>query len=257
MKKLLFLSSVVLLVLLAVNFTPAAAFEPIGQGGWVKQHFDGQGYLADVSFADAQHGWAVGWDGKIIATRDGGATWSAQASGTTLDLLGVSFTDTTHGWAVGDSLILATTDGGVHWTPQANFGFTAVSFGDASHGCAVLAGSAAYTSDGGAHWTMTSVTPPHEIEQPLLLERERCLSNRCFPRVGVGLVWRAKRRVWRAGRDHRGSLRHKRRWCDMDPRVLRRALHDGPILAQRGHVCRRDAWLGCGPPRGLQGGGLG
>lgn len=37
--------------------------------------------LTAISFADEQHGWAVGHDGVILATRDGGASWSIQFTG--------------------------------------------------------------------------------------------------------------------------------------------------------------------------------
>jgi len=49
----------------------------------------------------------------ILATTNGGATWSAQSSGSTAGLSGVTFVDATHGWAVGTGgVILATTTGG-------------------------------------------------------------------------------------------------------------------------------------------------
>ena len=66
--------------------------------------------------ADAQHGWIVGEAGAIVATQDGGATWTEQASGVEKTLFGVSFADARHGWAVGlDGLILRTNDGGQSW----------------------------------------------------------------------------------------------------------------------------------------------
>ncbi len=72
--------------------------------------------LLDVDFVDHVHGWAVGQDGAIIATSDGGETWRIQDSGFELTLRGVHFTDTLTGWAVGHlGLILHTTDGGETW----------------------------------------------------------------------------------------------------------------------------------------------
>ena len=121
-------------------------------------------YLNDVSFVDTGHGWAVGgWNGLIVATDDGGATWRRQVSGTHSELTGVSFVDPKHGWAVGFAgTILATVDGGLTWKPQGNPGgdYLAVSFVDRSHGwavgnCGVISG----TADGGASWT-SQVPPP-------------------------------------------------------------------------------------------------
>ena len=68
---------------------------------------------------DAQHGWAVGDDGTILATADGGASWQPQTSNTTEHLLSVGFVDAQRGWAVGENgTILATADGGASWQPQ-------------------------------------------------------------------------------------------------------------------------------------------
>jgi photosynthesis system II assembly factor YCF48-like protein len=97
-----------------------------------------------VACVDANHGWAVGYDGTIVATTDGGATWTAQTSGTTNTLIWVSFVDANHGWAVGEfGTIVATTDGGASWTAQTS-GTTnhlyGVFFVDASHGWAVGTG---------------------------------------------------------------------------------------------------------------------
>jgi hypothetical protein len=69
---------------------------------------------------DGRHGWAVGDNGTIVATEDGGGHWTPQTSPTKNDLSGVAFAaDGRHGWAVGDNgTIVATEDGGGHWTPQ-------------------------------------------------------------------------------------------------------------------------------------------
>ncbi|RDU96250.1 WD40/YVTN/BNR-like repeat-containing protein [Trinickia dinghuensis] len=74
--------------------------------------------LTSVYFADAQHGWAVGQWGVILATADAGETWTLQRSDTSIDqpLFSVYFKDAQHGWAVGLwSLLLSTEDGGHTW----------------------------------------------------------------------------------------------------------------------------------------------
>ncbi len=135
------------------------------EGGWRRQEAGLVGsYLNDVSFVDAGHGWAVGgWNGLIVATDDGGATWRRQVSGTQSEITGVSFVDPRHGWAVGFAgTILATVDGGATWKPQDNPGgdYLAVSFVDRSHGWAVgNCGVISATADGGATWTI-QVPPP-------------------------------------------------------------------------------------------------
>ncbi|WP_322052914.1 WD40/YVTN/BNR-like repeat-containing protein [Paraburkholderia bannensis] len=74
--------------------------------------------LSAVTFLDAQHGWAVGQWGVILATSDGGETWSRQRMDSSVDqpLFSVVFTSPQDGIAVGLwSLMLATHDGGKTW----------------------------------------------------------------------------------------------------------------------------------------------
>ena len=75
--------------------------------------------LTAVTFADAQHGWAVGHDAAIIATADGGKTWALQNFQPDLEkpLLDVLFLDASRGFAAGAySLLLKTADGGKTWS---------------------------------------------------------------------------------------------------------------------------------------------
>jgi len=75
--------------------------------------------LYDLSFPDAQHGYACGEFGTVLATSDAGLTWQKQSVGTDKTLFGVAFTTAQHGWAVGiDGLIVRTRDGGQHWEIQ-------------------------------------------------------------------------------------------------------------------------------------------
>ena len=70
------------------------------------------------------HGTAVGYNGTILRTTDGGETWNSQASGTTVALNGVSFTDENNGAIVGSSsgsaVFLSTSNGGEsgHYKPR-------------------------------------------------------------------------------------------------------------------------------------------
>jgi photosystem II stability/assembly factor-like uncharacterized protein len=158
-----------------------------GGATWSQTPLDAFPALNAVDFFDSAYGWAVGEQGTIIRTTDGGANWKAPTTVPAIDgwLYDVSFVDATHGWAVGSAydataltykaVILVTSDGGDTWTAQ-NAGvdassLNAVSFADATHGWAVgySAGSnfvdspvILATSDGGAHWaaqTVPAVTP--------------------------------------------------------------------------------------------------
>ena len=106
-----------------------------------------QSDLVALHFPSALKGWAVGHDGVILHSSDGGASWSKQLdgrvakvaftrhyaagdekvrraieqnykAGAALPLLGVWFDDDLHGFAVGAfGLLIATSDGGKSWTP--------------------------------------------------------------------------------------------------------------------------------------------
>lgn len=74
--------------------------------------------LTSVHFADARNGWAVGHDGVVLNTRDGGRRWTLQreAYGSDEVLLGVAFENPKRGIAVGlFGLMLETSDGGITW----------------------------------------------------------------------------------------------------------------------------------------------
>lgn len=116
--------------------------------------------LNNVHFVDNNTGWAVGRQGKIIRTTNGGSSWAEQNSGTTenmnsiymvsaslgyavgnngkiskydgaswsavntsetRDVFGVYFINENTGWAVGDwGRLYRTTNGGGSWTNQNN-----------------------------------------------------------------------------------------------------------------------------------------
>lgn len=83
----------------------------------MRQRSDVDMAFTDLALAgDGRHGWAVGADGVILATADGGANWTSQSSGTERLLRGVFFLrDALHGWAWGDEVMLTTRDGGQKW----------------------------------------------------------------------------------------------------------------------------------------------
>ncbi|MNE13099.1 Ycf48-like protein precursor [compost metagenome] len=85
---------------------------------WTQAKVPTRQLLTAVYFVDDKHGWAVGHDAQILASTDGGATWSKQFEDLAREapLLDVWFKDTQHGIAVGAyGALLETTDGGKHW----------------------------------------------------------------------------------------------------------------------------------------------
>jgi len=77
--------------------------------------------LTAVEFVDAKTGWAVGHDSIILATTDGGETWTQQFSAPAEQrpLLDVLFVDKNAGYAIGAyGAFFETADGGKSWNPR-------------------------------------------------------------------------------------------------------------------------------------------
>jgi photosystem II stability/assembly factor-like uncharacterized protein len=73
----------------------------------------------DVQAVSKDRAVVVGYNGKMLETRDRGRNWNVIKSGTDAALYGVRFVDEDHGWVVGqDGLIMNTADGGKTWTNQ-------------------------------------------------------------------------------------------------------------------------------------------
>lgn len=125
------------------------------------------GPLAAVSFASPSIGWAVGQGaaggGLILATTNGGSSWSPQAFPAALT--GVRSVSTTTAWAWGQGMLLRTTNG-TSWTPVPLPSTTPIQEVRATSaqqawvivGAAGSPGSLEYTANAGGSWTL--LTPP-------------------------------------------------------------------------------------------------
>ncbi|HHX35569.1 MAG TPA: hypothetical protein GX719_09885 [Gammaproteobacteria bacterium] len=85
---------------------------------WLQARVPTQQLLTAVYFVDERYGWAVGHDALILATRDGGATWTRQYDDVEQEspLLGIWFKDRDNGFAVGAyGMLLGTDNGGKDW----------------------------------------------------------------------------------------------------------------------------------------------
>ena len=101
------------------HWTTAIRFPQSGDGDNID--------LYSIHFASDTKGWVVGSvsrndnivDNVLIATEDGGQTWTQRTTPTKNELMHLDFVDDAHGWLVGaDGTVLATTDGGQHWIKQ-------------------------------------------------------------------------------------------------------------------------------------------
>jgi photosystem II stability/assembly factor-like uncharacterized protein len=112
--------------------------------------------LVSVDFVNPNTGWAVGANGSIIATTNGGENWTLQSSNTNNFFGGVSFVSATEGWTVAGNVVLHTTNGGQTWTQQPvpqNTWVAPIHFVDALNGWAAgTQENIIRTSDGGQTW---------------------------------------------------------------------------------------------------------
>ena len=139
--------------------------------------------LTGVSFPDPHHGWAVGHDGVILATTDGGQTWTRQDDGKDLETvyLDVLFLDAERGFAVGAySKFMATTNGGRSWSPakpsKDEVHYNRITAG--ADGYLYLAGEAGLllvSHDRGATWLKADVPYDGSLFGALTLETGRVI----------------------------------------------------------------------------------
>ena len=109
--------------------------------------------LRGVSFADGQHGVAVG--NTYRYTTDGGVTWQAGSANSFGTMEDVELVDATVGYAAATGLVMKTTDGGQNWVKQTvpnSSTLAGIDFVNATTGWAVGSGNVFKTSDGGNSW---------------------------------------------------------------------------------------------------------
>src|SRR5262249_58426907 len=127
-----------------ITLALAALLAPAARAGELRNFEDAA--LHDVQFVDASVGWAVGDEGVIWNTIDGGQHWERQPSGVRGSLRSLHFLDPYVGWVAGREelpeggsagILLHTRDGGVSWRRvllNALSGFNRVRFADARTG---------------------------------------------------------------------------------------------------------------------------
>jgi photosystem II stability/assembly factor-like uncharacterized protein len=155
--------------------------------------------LDAVQFVSARQGWVAG-AGQVLATTDGGQTWTRQYSGPA-QLDQVDFVDTRNGWAVGLTSLLRTTDGGATWTAaqdpcgsirSVHFVTPAVGYAveggsqlvtDGGLPAPAVGGQLLTTTDGGQHW-LAAAGAPAQVQTA-------CFTSAATGYLGTpGKIWR-------------------------------------------------------------------
>ena len=134
-----------------------------GGNQWIKQNSPACASLRAIHFVNEQNGWAVGENGNVVQTSDGGANWSLVDVGREEDFYSVYFLSNDIGWIGGNS-ILYTSDGGANWDEQqtfsANYQVRSIKFIDLLIGWAAVQGNsgALYkTMNGGLDWSKLEI----------------------------------------------------------------------------------------------------
>ena len=136
--------------------------------GWRLGGLDGDPHL-DLSLAAGPGGATTyAWPGEsILATSDGGRTWTRLLDGTAEDtngLWGFDLLSASIGWAVGVTSLHGTTDGGHTWRPlgePAGTHLVTVDFTSPTTGWGLTTdGSLVSSTDGGATWSATTLREP-------------------------------------------------------------------------------------------------
>src|SRR6266542_2059076 len=144
-------------------FPSAMTAQQIQQPGWEWQNPRPQGNtINSIRFAvDKKHGWAIGGDGAILRTRNGGFDWDSQLSPANTTLYGLCVKDKAHAVISGArGVIMTTANGGGKWvtrTTGTRDHLFAVTFaaGDPLHGWAAgTFGALIATTDGGITWKL-------------------------------------------------------------------------------------------------------
>ena len=150
-----------MLIGVSVNNQSALAAVHVGSSPWVWQNPLPQSFtLNAISCFTTSNCIAVGDNGTILATTDGGKTWAGEASPTTQTLRAVHCANTTNCAAVGDQgTILTTTNGGASWTNRSSGTATQLLgvFSDAIAIFAVGPSTILLSTDGGATWKPQAV----------------------------------------------------------------------------------------------------
>lgn len=159
--------------------------------------------LTSVWFSSASQGIAVGNNGSIMKTSDGGSTWSrlAPAPNTAFSGSKLQFRSATTGWLLSsnEGRIYKTQDGGATWSAPLTislYGVTDYHFIDDTQGWAIAPGGSVYRStDGGQSWSAQSAIS-FSATAMRFVDTQRGLAVGPYGVIALtqdgGLSWRAR-----------------------------------------------------------------
>lgn len=171
------MTSAIRIVLFSFSFSAIAV---IGQNSWFVQPLSGTitESLFDIESIDVNVSYAVGDNGKMFKTTNGGQNWDPITSGTSFTIYDAEFLTEQLGWVCGNGgMIMKTSNGGNTWSQQSlssSIEFYEINFLGSLVGVAAgqntttLEAVLYFTSDGGGIWT--PLTVPSGMENIIDIE---------------------------------------------------------------------------------------
>jgi len=150
-------------------------------------------WLHSVFFLDQNRGWVIGSKGTLLATVDGGKTWTSKTSSSADVLRDIFFVDENSGWLVCEvnvyelktkdqprAYLMRTTDGGEHWQRvdikgvDVDARLVRVVFSRGGRGWAFGEGGVIFTTrDGGETWTKLKSPTRHLLLGGIFIDEDR------------------------------------------------------------------------------------
>lgn len=153
--------------------------------GWMSKPSGITTRLSDVVFPNAQTGYICGFEGKILKTTSGGASWFEQNVSSNSDLYGIAAyngfgglsTDTLYACGEG-GVLLRTYNGGQSWTSlntgtnsdlMSVYSITSLSGADINIFICGENGTTRYTTNGGSTWAAGSPMPNQTLNSIIFI----------------------------------------------------------------------------------------
>ena len=111
--------------------------------------------LKSVYFKNANSGFAVGSDGNVISTTNGGSNWIWSNEFKDENIKSVDFIDNLTGWICTNGTIRKSTNSGFNWVTKfvSSNSINSIKFADHNTGCAVGSNNIFSTTNAGENWS--------------------------------------------------------------------------------------------------------
>ena len=136
------------------------------------KYFYNHSFIYSIYFANDSVGFAIGYNGRVIKTNDGGSNWITISSNTMENLTSLFFLNDKYGWIAGSNgTILKTNNGGNNWIIQetdVNEELYSICFTDSIYGWVTWQyGRILKTNNGGVYWETKSKIVTNRILQSI------------------------------------------------------------------------------------------